>query len=69
MRRSFALRAAQPHDAMTMLDTREYEDFIVPVWEPEAARDTGEDAEPVLRMLGRAAALNARTINSGVRHP
>lgn len=43
-----------------MLDTREYQDFIVPVWELEAARNAGGDTEAVLRMLGQAAALNAR---------
>lgn len=43
-----------------MLDTREYEDFIVPVWKLEAARDTGRDTEAMLHMLDQAAALNAR---------
>ncbi|MBO0801489.1 MAG: hypothetical protein J2P25_00220 [Nocardiopsaceae bacterium] len=43
-----------------MLDTREYQDFIVPVWGLEAARDTGGDTEAILRALDQAAALNAR---------
>ena len=43
-----------------MLDTREYADFIVPVWELEAGRDTGRDAEAMLHMLDQAAAVNTR---------
>lgn len=43
-----------------MLDTREYEDFVVPVWELEAARDAGKDAEAVTDSLGQAAVTNNR---------
>lgn len=43
-----------------MLDTREYEDFIVPVWELEAARDAGRDTEAMCNRLELAAAVNAR---------
>jgi hypothetical protein len=43
-----------------MLDTREYEDFIVPVWKLEAARDTGRATEAMLHRLHQAAILNAR---------
>lgn len=43
-----------------MLDTHEYADFIVPVWELETARDTGGDTETVRRLLDQAADLNAR---------
>lgn len=43
-----------------MLDTREYLDFIVPVWELEAARDAGKDTEAMLGKLNLASAVNAR---------
>lgn len=43
-----------------MLDTREYEDFIVPVWGLEAARDAGRDTNAMHSRLDLAAAVNAR---------
>lgn len=41
-----------------MLDTRGYEDFVVPVWQLEAARDAGQDSETVTDRLDQAAAIN-----------
>lgn len=42
-----------------MLDTREYVDFVEPVWPLEATRDSGRASNNELRQLERAAFTNA----------
>lgn len=43
-----------------MLDTREYRDFILPVWELEAARDAGKSTDTIRERLDQASAVNAK---------